>query len=265
MPFKTLDNKRSLQKKIKFSDVISHESLMSKMSRQTFVVQPYAVHNSIYSKFLGAEATHIPYQSLDEAIGIITSNILKAHGTSYTYWYISEADNQAHKTGPTSLQTQMIIRNIDKAIDALRTNLNIDTTKIIFSSDHGHLTAETKYMISAKDPLNWYLSSPPSGDLRVSFYHVRKEFEDNFRKEFSNRFGKDFVLITSKQLNDLRLLGPNELSKETLNRIGTFTAISLGKAVLRYVEGETNHYFMNQESQHSGLSMDEMTIPLVVG
>ena len=143
--------------------------------------------------------------------------------------------------------------------------MNADTTKIIFSSDHGHRKAKTKYTINKKDPINWYLSSPPSGDLRISFYHVRKEFEDDFKKEFLARFGKDFVLIPSIQLNNLRLFGPNELSKETLSRVGTFTAISLGEAVLRYIDGDVNDCFMKQESQHSGLSVDEMTIPLAIG
>tara|TARA_Y100000817_G_scaffold43090_1_gene29684 strand:+ start:3510 stop:4709 length:1200 start_codon:yes stop_codon:yes gene_type:complete len=265
LPFRTLDNKRSLQKDLNFADVIMHESLMSKMSRQTFVVQPHSIHSSMYSNFIGAGATHLPYHNLNEAIDLITSNVLKTHSTSYTYWYISEADHQAHKTGTDSLQTQMTIRDIDKAITGLRSKLNADTTKIVFSSDHGHRKAKTKYTINKKDPINWYLSSPPSGDLRISFYHVRKEFEDDFKKEFSARFGKDFVLIPSIQLNNLRLFGPNELSKETLSRVGTFTAISLGEAVLRYIDSDVNDYFMKQESQHSGLSVDEMTIPLAIG
>ena len=265
LPFRTFDNKRSLQKDLKFSDVIPHESLISKMPCPTFVVQPHSIHNSMYSNFIGEGATHLPYHNFNEAIELITSNILKIHSTSYTYWYISEADHQAHKTGTHSLQTQMTIRDIDKAITELRSKLNVDTTKIIFSSDHGHLNAKTKYTINKKDPLNWYLSSPPSGDLRISFYHVRKEFEDDFKKEFLARFGKDFVLIPSIQLNNLRLFGPDELSEETLSRVGTFTAISLGEAVLRYIDGDVNDYFMKQESQHSGLSVDEMTIPLAIG
>lgn len=265
LPFRTFDNKRSLQKDLKFSDVISQESLMSKMSRQTFVIQPHSIHNSMYSNFIGAGATHLPYHNLNEAIEIITSNILKNHSSSYTYWYIGEADQQAHKTGANSLQTQRTIRDIDKAITELRSKLNADTTKIIFSSDHGHRNAKTKYTINKKDPINWYLSSPPSGDLRISFYHVRKEFEDDFKKEFLARFGKDFALIRSIQLNNLRLFGPDELAKETLSRVGTFTAISLGEAVLRYIENDTNDYFMKQESHHSGLSVDEMTIPLAIG
>ena len=47
--------------------------------------------------------------------------------------------------------------------------------------------------------------------------------------------------------------------------MGTFTAISLGEAVLRYIDSDINDYFMKQESQHSGLSVDEMTIPLAIG
>ena len=265
LPFRTFDNKRSLQKDLKFSDVISHESLMSKMSRQTFVIQPRSIHNSMYSNFIGKGAHHQPYNNLNEAIELIIANILNTHSKSYTYWYISDADHQAHKTGATSIQTQMTIRDIDNAITELRSKLNADTTKIIFSSDHGHRNAKTKYTINRKDSINWYLSSPPSGDLRISFYHVRKEFEDDFKKEFIARFGKDFVLIPSIQLNNLRLFGPDKLTKETLSRVGTFTAISLGEAVLRYIDSDTNDYFMKQESHHSGLSVDEMTIPLSIG
>ena len=101
--------------------------------------------------------------------------------------------------------------------------------------------------------------------MRLSFFHVRKGEAEAFEGEFRSRFGDRLALITTDQLDELRLLGPDPLSEETRRRVGDYAAIALDASVFRYTGGFDEDRFMQQRSHHSGLSSHEMTVPMVVG
>ena len=101
--------------------------------------------------------------------------------------------------------------------------------------------------------------------MRVGFYHLQDGARQAFSHEFQDRFGDHFALITTQQLEDLRLLGPHPLAEETRRRVGDFTSLALDDSVMRYTGGSDGDHFMQQRSHHSGLSPRETTIPLVIG
>jgi len=77
----------------------------------------------------------------------------------------------------------------------------------------------------------------------------------------------DVVLLDAEDAERLRLFGPDDLTEECRHRVGDMVAISLGRDVMRYSRPEGNgpgDAFMRQIGQHSGLSPQEMLIPLIV-
>ena len=74
-----------------------------------------------------------------------------------------------------------------------------------------------------KDPINWYLSSPPSGDLRISFYHVRKEFEDDFKDDGNLRLSILIFDVSKSEFRYFAIWNINSLFiSETFNKSFSF-------------------------------------------
>lgn len=60
------------------------------------------------------------------------------------------------------------------------------------------------------------------------------------------------------------MLGPEPPSAALRARIGDFTAISLEADVLGFVSANGDRRALQQPSHHSGLTPDEMLVPLVI-
>ncbi len=247
------------------ADAIPLPPLMQRMTRDAALFQPRAIVDSAYSTYLGGNAERIPYGNLSEAVSGIARRIRSAARPTHTYWYIPNVDHQAHEHGCQSPQVRTALLEVDRAVASLASQLEGSSSRIVLTADHGHVDAGTKIPLAADDPLCDYLRSAPSGDMRISFFHVRSGEFDAFEDEFRSRFGEHLVLLTTDQLDELRLLGPDPLSEETRRRVGDYTAIALDASVFRYTGGFDEDRFMRQYSHHSGLSAREMTVPMVVG
>lgn len=247
------------------ADAIDHVPLIQQMTRDSAVVQPRAIIDSAYSSYLSADAERIPYDNLGDATVAISSRIHRASQPTHTYWYVPNVDHQAHEHGCTSPEVRAALLGLDQALASLADQLQGASARIVLTADHGHLDAGAKIPLAADDPLCDHLRSAPSGDMRLSFFHVRKGEAEAFEGEFRSRFGDRLVLITTDQLDELRLLGPEPLSEETRRRVGDYAAISLDASVFRYTGGFDEDRFMRQRSHHSGLSAREMTVPMIVG
>ena len=79
------------------------------------------------------------------------------------------------------------------------------------------------------------------------------------RELFRERFGDRFFLIDADEAEELELFGPGPMSAETRRRIGGLIAVSRGVDVVQY-----RPYADPMVGHHSGLTPDEMMIPLIV-
>jgi hypothetical protein len=267
LPFLRLSDGAPLQdcSNLTVADAIPLAPLMQRMPRAAAVVQPRAIINSAYSTFIGGDAERIPYNNLSQAVAAIARRIRDSHHPTHTYWYIPNVDREAHEHSCNSAEVRAALRELDRALAALADRLKGTSSRIVLTADHGHLDVGAKIPLAADDSLCDHLRAAPSGDMRISFFHVRDGEFGAFEGEFRSRFGEHFVLITTDQLDELRLLGPEPLSEETRRRVGDYAAIALDAAVLRYTGDLDGDHFMHQRSHHSGLSSREMTVPLIVG
>lgn len=272
LPFHRLSDERPLEDLgIEPGDLFPVPSMVPRMRFAAQLVLPAAIADSTYSRYLGGTATRAGYDTLSDAVDHIVARIEAATEPTYTYWYISRVDTLAHELGTKHERTTSAVRDVDERLATLAARLIAlpAAVRIVVTADHGHLNVPDggRQMLATDDPIMNFLRVHPTGDVRVAYFHLRENADDRthaaFRKLFAARFA-NWVLLTADDVDALRLMGPRPLSAETRARIGDYTAIALNAEVMRYAGVPGADRFMRQQSQHSGLSPSEMTIPLVI-
>jgi len=247
------------------TEVFRGTPLIGRMTADAAVSQPRAIINSAYSTWFGAGAATLAYRTHAQAANLIAERVGGASRPTFTYWYTSAFDHESHEHGAESDEARDALADIDESLAELATTLSGLNARIVLTADHGHRDAGARFPIAGDDPLIDFLTTPPSGDMRLGFYHLREGAHDAFIRAFEARFGDHFALISTQDLEDLRLLGPDPLADETRRRVGDLTSLALDDSVMRYTGGADGEHFMEQRSHHSGLSHREMTVPLVIG
>ena len=240
-------------------------SLMARLRRPSHVLMPRNVAGSVYSRYwTGGEAAE-GYPSLAGTYGAIMQAVMGADEPTFIYVYVPHIDNEAHHSGPESIGARAGIVAIDRLVADLHAGLGRSTTLVV-TADHGHLgvTPENRFMIRDSDGIPPLLASPPSGDARVLEFHVRAGEHEHFEERFRASFGDQFFLLTTDEVEELRLLGPAPVP--AYPRLGPrdFMAISRGDAVLGFHPSQASRQGVRQRSHHAGLTRAEMVVPLVV-
>ena len=98
------------------------------------------------------------------------------------------------------------------------------------------------------------------------YVNVRDENIQKFRELVSTRYDDDFLVLTTDEAEEMDLFGPGALSPEARSRVGNLMVISTGRATLDYrtalglkAEGKAT-----KRSHHSGLTPEEMRVPLLI-
>jgi len=250
---------------ISHHDVFGAKPLMNDIPLPRAVIQHSSIIDSTYSGWFSSGADLLPYDTDEDAIETIAEYVRGARNPTHCYWYTSAIDHATHDHGTDSDEVRAILTDFDRNLAILANDLHGLDARIILTADHGHRNAGSRFRIEPDDPLCTFLRTPPSGDMRVGFYHLQEGAEQPFRHEFRARFGDHFALITTQELEELRLLGPDPLSTAVRERVGNLTSIALDNSVMRYSGNPRGNQFMRQRSHHSGLSASEMNIPLVLG
>ncbi|MBM3140365.1 MAG: hypothetical protein FJZ92_09180 [Chloroflexi bacterium] len=271
--FHRLSDERSLEDLgVPVEEVFPQPSLVPRMRAEVEFVLPRAIAESVYSRYIGGGSARAGYDSLRGAAEHVVARLAAAGGPTYTYWYTPRVDTLAHELGVEDEQTVAAVRELDGELAALAEQLAAlpRQARLVVTADHGHrdVPDDGREMIAEEDSLLEFLRCHPSGDVRAVYFHLRVDADAaqhrEFRAVFHERFGARWVLLSTDEVEALRLLGPGPLSTETRSRIGDYTAIALGAEVMRYEGAPGADRFMRQRSQHSGLSPAEMTVPLII-
>ena len=224
-------------------------------------LSPEEIAGSPFSNHTYGEEAQIGFKRFSEAANMVIHRLQSASGPTYTFLYTAVVDTLAHRYGVGHERVLEAIRALDRDVERLAVALPRDA-RLVMTADHGHLDSGTKYEIWPSDPLVTLLNREPWGDDRVSQFDVASGRGAEFENEFTRRFGEDFYIVSITDAERLHLFGPGEISPIARNRIGSYMAISKGSATLRYrYEGSHNH---SQLAGHSGLTPDEMFVPMIV-
>jgi len=219
------------------------------------------VADTPYSDYWNGHSPYITYGRFREGVNAAQAQLKTADAPTITHMYSDSIDGLAHKYGTGSSQVWKAIRSFDQQIERLATSLPTDA-RLIVTADHGHLQGDL-HEILPTDPILDNLVREPWGDLRAMHFAVRAAETDEFEAKFRERFGEFALLLTAAEVEGLELMGPGLIGPLTARRMGTHIAISRGSATLKFIPEPKPEPHVDK-SHHSGLTPDEMLVPLIV-
>lgn len=244
------------------ADIFLSEPFLGKLKINSKLFMPSALKNSLptlYSQAGGAPVEG--FEDIEDGVQKVVQRVLTAGSKSMTVLYWNLVDVSAHIYGVKAPETAESVNGLDVALGALTETLN-GKARIIVTADHGHLDIPKFVQFDPGHPLAKLMKCTQSGDPRFSYCHVADGQYERFAEGFRAEFGEHFFLLTTEELLDLRLLGPELPSETVRERLGDFTAISRhGVAFTSRPLGITSHM---QRSTHAGLSVDEMMVPVLM-
>jgi hypothetical protein len=236
-------------------------SLLWRCACKPVGLMPTAIANSVYSAYLMGPGAVRGYASIEEALAAFEAEAAKpADVPGFFYLYVADVDALSHEKGKWHPAVTERLCAIDRMLCRFRERTH-GSVRIVVTADHGFrdVAPERRFALHAEPDLLALLEHPPSGDSRVGIFHVRDGQTATFCERFAERFGPHFALVSPSQVEDLRLLGPSRLSPAARRRLGDVLAISVDDSILEPVAKEKP-----QPAAHSGLSPEEMEIPLVL-
>ena len=235
-------------------------SLFSGYTGNLVSVVPNGIANTPYSDYWsGHNTTYASYNDLTNGVDKVISLSRVGKAPSIIYLYAMDVDYAAHEYGMNETQTMDAVERVDKAIERLASRLP-SNTRLVLTADHGHLDGLT-HEILPSDPLIRHLLHEPWGDAREMHFAVKPGSEEEFETEFRGQYGEFAFLLTVDEVEALELLGPGHIEDRARRRLGTHLAISRGADTFIYLAKSGPMQFIGY---HSGLTPDEMLVPLIV-
>jgi len=249
---------------VEFNDVFSGDARMGKIPSRVSVISNSGIIKSEYSIWSRGNTTGYAYRTLKGAFQTLSRLINKDNEREYIYLYIDEFDSVCHKFGPDSEDARKTLKKIDEHVEKF-SRVFENRVNAIITADHGQIRVKNEnfFTIDCDDEIMDFLVAPPSGDSRFVCFHVKDGCASRFREVFDRRFGRFARLLSVEELDESRLLGPYDMCDKAKMRFGDFCALfNTGYAFL-YVKRNFKRSTL-KVGCHSGISDEEMKIPLIV-
>ena len=103
----------------------------------------------------------------------------------------------------------------------------------------------------------------PSIDYGTASYYIKKGYEDAFEKLFNDKYDDDMILFKTEDLINNNFFGIGNFKSSAKDNLGEYISICQKE---RYLINDPNveKYYGKIKGNHSGLSCDEMIIPLII-
>ena len=224
-----------------------------------FVTPRHLAGTAFSDYWTGRNATYIGYEGLLDGVGQVLSIAGSAGPRSITCLYTDVVDAAAHRFGVDAPETRGALRLVEAAVQQLAVGLP-SNARVVLTADHGLLDGPI-HQITPSDPVSRHLLREPWGDARQMHLAVRQDSAEAFEVEFRDRYGHIAFLLTVGEVEALELLGPGVIQPATRKRLGTHLAIARGAEALVYTDGGDSSAPIGI---HSGLTPDEMLVPLII-
>ena len=235
-------------------------SLIGAIPGDLVSIVPEGIANTPYSDYwTGHKATYVTHENFAGGIDAAISGARTAENRRITYLYTADVDYAAHEYGTNAPQTMGALRRLNAEIERLAKGLP-STARIVLTADHGQLDGQA-HEILPTDPVVEHLLHEPWGDAREMHFAIKPGREEAFEADFREKYGDVAFLLTVGEIEALELLGPGRIEEAARKRLGTHLAISRGADVFLYRYKSDSMQFIGY---HSGLTPDEMLVPLIV-
>lgn len=249
------------EKGIDTKDVFEFNSTLNALNTTVNISMPREIISSDFSKmFSGFNSNTHGFYSIKEAF-LNMSKKIKKNNSSFNYLYIDGLDETSHMYGTKSVEVQNIINEIEEGVKNLKKE-NEDLT-IIVTADHGQVDMVNMMYLNQNNDYTKFFYALPSIDTRTISFFVKEDCKKDFEDTFMKEFGQDVILLTKEEVDKFKLFGNESLSKNTLDSLGEYIAIVVNN---KFMVCDTINLEdkINTKGNHSGLTKEETTIPLVV-
>lgn len=222
-------------------------------------IEIHSIRPGYFEYFESPNINHKVY-SLNETLSSI-KEIINNDKRNFISAYWPEPDSTMHIEGPNSDIIKKLLQNIDKELEILSNELH-DSIMII-SADHGLTEIKKTYYINNYPNLMDCLISAPYMESRAMSFTIHDEMKEYFENEFNRIFKNEFILFSKKEIYEMNLLGLGKPHKKVNDFLGDYLACGISHSNLLYetINGKKRKIF---KGEHSGLTSDEMIVPLVI-
>ena len=248
---------------IKIENIINQDSFTSKLKAKSFAIAGKNIVNSDFSKLMTKKAKRLSYDNLNGFFKQINKALNSTNSRKYIFAYWPKFDSLSHKHGIESKQSENHFKILEKRLNALIKKLKNDTTLII-TSDHGFISAEEEHVIKLEDhpKLKECLTMPFCGDSRVIYCYVHPSKTKQFEDYLKHNLSKYCDFYKSQELIDKNYFGLFEPNPKLFDRVGDYVLICKKNYIIKdLLENEERE---KNIGHHSGISEDEMLVPLIV-
>ncbi len=236
LPFKERFSQRPLKEfKITAKDLYIEKSMFSDFTHQATFYVPKELNGSVYSNYFSDMKKSYGFNNIANGVDQIIEHQKKNSSPSFSYFYLPEVDSLFHKNGITHSSIPPLFIEIDKQLERLFNCSKLDTT-IIVTADHGMIDIPTQNNIIINDnsEIMEHLAIPPTGESRIVLFHTKKGSEKAFKNLFDKKYAEKFLLLSIKEVQELRLFGNAKMNDCMVNRLGAFVAIPYKTSTMKY-------------------------------
>lgn len=205
-----------------------------------------------------AEGDYRAANSLDEVRqGVLDTFIEPSRARRFVYAYFGNLDLIGHIHGPGSPEWLQVLREVDRSVADLATDLPRDC-RLILTADHGMVTAETVVDIDAAPTLLADVETV-AGEPRVRHVYARPGSADDVLDTWRSELAGRARVISREQALDEHLFGPN---RDHADRLGDVIGIAAGGVILARTQLEKMESSLL--GHHGANTTDEQHIPLLI-
>ncbi len=242
---------------IKVGDIFKVNSKLNELNVKTTVLYPDYICDSVYSNYVANDNIRTSYTTMEDAFNQIIK-ITSSNEKTFTYLYLPDIDNLEHDNGYDSKIVLNEMYNIETQLNRLQNN---DVVMII-TADHGQTNINKDIIMDFKK-YNKYFYAYPGIDFGMATYYIKQNMEKEFIKEFNKDYKDMMYLFKTEEFINNKVFGPNKNNHNLLDNLGEY--ISLCNCDSQFINSnEIDKYYGKTKGNHSGLTKDEMIIPLII-
>ena len=250
------------EKGIKVDDIYKFDTIFDKYTSDVNFYSDRKIVNSVYSeKVAGKKAKKYGYYSVKQAFENISKNLKDVQNKTFNYLYIDGLDLYSHMYGTDSKEVMQVISAVENGVKELVNN--VSDISVILTADHGQVDMASMIYLNQKTNFLNYFYAMPSIDTRMISFFVREKFRAEFEEKFMEEFKEDVILLKKEEIEKYNLFGNKKMSKVAKDSLGEYVAIIVNNKFM-ICDRITLEDAMNTKGNHSGLTKEETTIPLVI-
>ncbi len=249
------------EKGIDLKDIYEFEPIFNEFKAKVSVYESSEIINSKYTKMFSKNATRHGFRSIKDCFSKLQKNLKNENSKTFNYIYIDGLDLASHMYGVNSKEAGDIIKEVEEGIKDLINN--ISDVSLILTADHGQVEMDSMLYLNQNYDYSKYFYATPSIDTRTISFFVKEEYKKEFVDRFMQEFSEDVILLAKEEVENLNLFGREKFKKIAYDSLGEYIAVVVNNKfmVCDKLEKEDK---INTKGNHSGLTLEETTVPLIV-